>query len=45
MYLVEPGAIVEALDATNGDLIWEYKRKVRQAAASTARTKALAIYQ
>ena len=28
MYLVEPGAIVQALDATNGDLIWEYKRKV-----------------
>ncbi|MGD0131325.1 MAG: PQQ-binding-like beta-propeller repeat protein [Bryobacteraceae bacterium] len=45
MYLVEPGAIVEALDATNGDLIWEYKRKVPAAAASTARTKALAIYQ
>src|SRR5579863_5115623 len=39
MYLVEPGAIVEALDATNGDLIWEYKRKVAGAAASTARTK------
>ena len=45
MYLVEPGAIVQALDATNGDLIWEYKRKVPAAAASTARTKALAIYQ
>jgi alcohol dehydrogenase (cytochrome c) len=45
MYLVEPGALVEALDATNGDLIWEYKRKVPAAAASTARTKALAIYQ
>ena len=45
MYLVEPGAMVEALDATNGDLIWEYKRKVPAAAASTARTKALAIYQ
>jgi PQQ-dependent dehydrogenase (methanol/ethanol family) len=45
MYLVEPGAIVEALDATNGDLIWEYKRKVPSATASTARTKSLAIYQ
>jgi PQQ-dependent dehydrogenase (methanol/ethanol family) len=45
MYLVEPGAIVQALDATNGDLIWEYKRKVPTAAASTARTKSLAIYQ
>ena len=45
MYLVEPGAIIEALDATNGDLIWQYKRKVPSAAASTARTKSLAIYQ
>ena len=36
MYLVEPGAIVQALDATNGDLIWEYKRKVPTTAASTA---------
>src|SRR5438105_7791352 len=27
MYVVEPGAIVQALDATNGDLLWEYKRK------------------
>ena len=45
MYLVTPGAIVEALDATNGDLIWEYKRKVPLGIASSARTKALAIYQ
>src|ERR1700733_3024070 len=44
MYLVEPGAIVEALDATNGDLVWEYKRKVPATAANTARTKSLAIY-
>src|ERR1700730_5405850 len=28
MYVVTPGAIIQALDATNGDLIWEYKRKV-----------------
>ena len=27
MYMVAPGSIVQALDATNGDLIWEYKRK------------------
>src|ERR1700747_2584001 len=26
MYVVTPGAIIQALDATNGDLIWEYKR-------------------
>ncbi len=27
MYVVVPGAIVQALDASNGDLLWEYKRK------------------
>src|SRR5271169_818251 len=25
MYLVAPGAIVQALDAATGDLLWEYK--------------------
>lgn len=44
MYVVTPGAIVQALDATNGDLLWEYKRKVPAGVASTARTKNLAIY-
>src|SRR5690242_21235660 len=24
MYVVNPGAVVQALDATNGDLLWEY---------------------
>src|ERR1700678_2370259 len=28
MYVIAPGAIVQALNATNGDLLWEYKRKV-----------------
>ena len=28
MYVVAPGAIVQALDAANGDVLWEYKRKV-----------------
>jgi alcohol dehydrogenase (cytochrome c) len=45
MYVVEPGAIVLALDAANGDQLWEYKRKVTPAQASSARTKDLAIYQ
>ena len=26
MYVIAPGGFVDALDATNGDLIWEYKR-------------------
>jgi PQQ-dependent dehydrogenase (methanol/ethanol family) len=45
MYVVNPGAIVQALDASNGDVLWEYKRKVTPYVASQARTKNLAIYQ
>jgi alcohol dehydrogenase (cytochrome c) len=45
MYVVMPGAIVEALNATTGDVLWEYKRKVPANVASVARTKNLAIYQ
>ena len=45
MYVIAPGAAVEALDATNGDLLWEYKRKVADNAAGQARSKALGIYQ
>ncbi len=45
MYVVTPGAIVQALDASTGDLLWEYKRKVPPGVASVARTKNLAIYQ
>ena len=45
MYVVEPGAIVQALDAATGDELWEYKRKVPANVASSARTKDLAIYQ
>src|SRR6185437_8062085 len=45
MYVVAPGAIVQALDATTGDLIWEYKRKVPNNVAAAARAKTLAIFQ
>src|SRR6516162_8216069 len=46
MYVVTPGAAVEALDATTGDLLWEYKRKLANPGqAASARTKALAIFQ
>ena len=41
MYVVAPGARVQALDATNGDLLWEYARPPGD---PTARTKGLAIY-
>src|SRR6516225_4361084 len=45
MYVINPGAVVQALDATNGDLIWEYKREMAANVASQGRTKALAIYE
>ena len=40
MYLIVPGAIIQALDATNGNLIWEYKRPMENRnAAAGARTR------
>jgi len=49
MYSVAPGASVLALDATNGDLIWEYKRetdrRVRATTINSTSSKSLAIYQ
>src|SRR5579885_2115094 len=46
MYVVAPGAAVLALDATTGDLLWEYKRKLANPGQGTsARTKTIAIYQ
>jgi alcohol dehydrogenase (cytochrome c) len=45
MYMIAPGSIVQALDATNGDLIWEYKRKYPTPQTGTGgRSKTLAIY-
>ena len=45
IYAVTPGAVIQAIDGTNGELIWEYKRKVPTNVATSARTKNLAIYQ
>ena len=46
MYVTAPGASLQALDASNGNLIWEYQRDyadgVRTAAA---RSKSLGIYE
>src|SRR5437016_1368921 len=39
MYVVNPGAVVQALDATNGDVLWEYKREVPANVAAQGRTK------
>src|ERR1700734_1323103 len=45
MYVINPGAVIQALDGATGDLIWEYKRKVPAGVATIARPKSLAIYQ
>ena len=49
LYVVNPGSIVQALDATSGDLLWEYRRRmpddIRNYIGLAARTKSLAIYE
>jgi PQQ-dependent dehydrogenase (methanol/ethanol family) len=46
MYVMAPGGSVQALDATNGDLIWEYKRNYAPGVpAVAARSKSLGIYE
>src|SRR6267143_3609859 len=46
MYLFAPGASIQAVDATNGDLIWEYARKYPTGISGRgAREKSLAIYE
>jgi PQQ-dependent dehydrogenase (methanol/ethanol family) len=45
MYMIAPGAAVDAFDAATGDILWEYKRKVAANVASQARPKGLAIFQ
>ena len=46
MYLFAPGATIQAVDATNGDLIWEYQRDYPQGVnPRAARNKSLGIYE
>ena len=39
MYLFAPGATIQAVDATNGDLIWEYARDIPKASAAMRRAR------
>ena len=41
MYIVHPGDVIQALDATNGDLIWEYRRE--KVATGQTRMRIIAI--
>lgn len=42
MYLAHPGDVIQALDAGNGDLIWEYRR--RAVTGGKTRVRNIAIY-
>ena len=44
MYLTLPGSNVVALDARNGDVLWEYQREYAGNAGGSGRSKTLAIY-
>jgi alcohol dehydrogenase (cytochrome c) len=43
MYLQAPGAVMQALDATTGQLIWEHKRTMPDNVKRGARAKTIAI--
>ena len=46
MYTIVPGGNVMAIDATNGNIIWEYVRKYKEPALGRSeRTKTIAIYK
>src|ERR1700756_4665342 len=46
MYLYVPGAGIQAVNATNGDLIWEYQREYpRTVTPAAARNKSLGSYE
>src|SRR5438105_2783392 len=40
IYVAHPGAVVQAIDGTNGKLIWEYKRP-----SGMSKTKGLAVFE
>ena len=45
MYLIQPGSNILALDATNGDLLWEYEREYANPNMGNTRSKTIAIYE
>ena len=46
MYAIAPGGSVQALDATTGDLMWEYRREYAPGVpAAATRSKNLGIYE
>ncbi len=45
MYLQAPGAIVQALDATSGDVIWQYERPLPDNQKTGAKAKTIALWE
>jgi alcohol dehydrogenase (cytochrome c) len=45
IYIVTPGAVVQALNGTNGELLWEYKHDAPDNVKNSARTKNLAMFE
>jgi alcohol dehydrogenase (cytochrome c) len=49
MYVANPNAVIQALDATNGDLLWEYRRKLPEDLGkfinNAGRARTLAIFE
>ena len=43
MYLANPGNVIDALDAQNGQLLWEYRRPMDERRRPSAQTRSLAI--
>ncbi|MEE2791130.1 MAG: PQQ-binding-like beta-propeller repeat protein, partial [Acidobacteriota bacterium] len=44
MFLANPGNVVQAIDATTGDLIWEYRSPLPEDAPQRGATRTLALY-
>ncbi len=44
MYLPHPGGVIEAVDATTGDLIWQYRREPPEGRSGYSGTRNIAIY-
>ena len=45
MFIPNPGGGVQALDATNGDLLWEYRRRYERADRAVEPMRSIAIYR
>ena len=45
MYIANPGHVVQALDARNGDFIWEYRHEMDERRRAGAQMRSLAVYE